>query len=87
MNSANQPDPLHVKLFALHKQAKFGSYATCVNGNVTVEGSGAAITGSETSSQIEAWKELGDMSAELAKQEFLQRLFASAPYWKYEQFL
>ncbi len=77
-----------MKLFALHKQAKFGSYESCLaNPESSSGGANAAITGSETTSQIEAWKELGEMSADTAKQEFLQRLVASAPYWKYEQFL
>lgn len=92
---STQTDPLQLKLYALHKQARFGSYESCStqpNGEdaCTSESSTphtAAITGTETSSQVDAWKEIAELPMEDAKREFLKTLFASAPYWKYEQFL
>jgi hypothetical protein len=97
----NQYDPLHLSLFALQKQSRFGSYlavganssrssdASSASGSASdgTTGSQQPLTGSETPQQIEAWKELGEMPTETAKCEFLRRLFVSAPYWKYEQFL
>ena len=88
---STQTDPMQLKLYSLHKQARFGSYETCVNAAAITEGAPAttagAITGTETESQIASWIELEELSMEDAKREFLKVLFSQAPYWKYEQFL
>ena len=67
------------------------SHASMITGTgLQVKGSIQGRGGVEllsTAQQLEAWKQCGDMSASDAKKEFLDCLFVTAPYWKYEQFM
>jgi hypothetical protein len=91
------------KLFAFQKLIKYGSYSAYIlekgssisaesfneNGglSIAVTSSKGAFDSNNRESIDEKWKDLGEMSQQEAKREFLLSLISIAPYWKYEQFL
>jgi hypothetical protein len=89
-----------MKLFALQKLIRNGSYSTqtvekgsSISSESSNENTGLSnsVKGAFDSNNRDAidekWKDLGEISLQDAKREFLLSLISIAPYWKYEQFL
>ena len=92
-------DDVKLRMYGLMKQSKFGAQSgydtgiihintllTFLTLNIDPEVS-PKTSAAATAQQLEAWKKCSDMSQKSAKVEFLNVLYSSAPYWKYQQYI
>lgn len=94
----NSNDPAQNHLYGLYRQGKaesvadskaefeaaFAATSAAAPAGVAMD---AAAKDLPTSAQLLEWNECLKLSPDEAKREFLNQLFSSAPYWKFEQFM
>lgn len=97
----NNSDATQNRLYGLYRQGKtesaaesrteyeaaFSASGATAPALLACASSDGASKEPPTSAQLLAWNECLAMKPDEAKREFLNQLFSSAPYWKFEQFM
>ena len=95
----NSNDATQNRMYGLYRQGKAESVAEsrsdfeaafAASGTTpapTTPAVDAASKEAPSAAQLLAWNECLSITPDDAKREFLNQLFSSAPYWKFEQFI